>query len=77
VYLEARKALLLKLTICWMEQTATSKTYTKKKGRKYMYLTKGWYEFRRANQLKLGDKLEFQLSYPLKVLVVDIVHSNG
>ncbi|WJX61686.1 hypothetical protein P8452_46754 [Trifolium repens] len=53
------------------------KTYTKKKGRKYMYLTKGLYEFRRANQPKLGDKLEFQLSDPPKVLVVDIVHSNG
>ncbi|WJX43858.1 hypothetical protein P8452_30906 [Trifolium repens] len=53
------------------------KTYTKKKGRKYMYLTKGLYEFRRANQPKLGDKLEFQLSDPPKVLVVDIVDSNG
>jgi hypothetical protein len=52
------------------------KTYTKKKGS--ICITKGMYEFRRSNQPKLGDKLEFQLSDPPKVLVVDIVlRSNG
>ncbi|WJX36071.1 hypothetical protein P8452_23988 [Trifolium repens] len=75
--LRGKKSIIIKTHHMLDGTNCNIKNYTKKKGRKYMYLTKGWYEFRRANQLKLGDKLEFQLSYPLKVLVVDIVCSNG
>jgi hypothetical protein len=38
-----------------------------------MYMTTGWYEFARANNLEKGDKLEFQLSDPPYVVVIDIV----
>jgi hypothetical protein len=38
-----------------------------------MYMTHGWYEFQRANNLGIGDKLEFQLSDPPYVVVLDIV----
>jgi hypothetical protein len=42
-----------------------------------MYLTEGWYDFKRANKLKKGDKLEFQFSDPPEVLVVDIVRKRS
>jgi hypothetical protein len=38
-----------------------------------MYMTTGWYEFAKANNLEKGDKLEFQLSDPPYVVVIDIV----
>jgi anaerobic selenocysteine-containing dehydrogenase len=38
-----------------------------------MYMTTGSYEFARANNLEKGDKLEFQLSDPPYVVVIDIV----
>jgi hypothetical protein len=40
-----------------------------------MYMTKGWYEFHRANNLQKGDKLEFQLSDPPYFVVIDIVRN--
>jgi hypothetical protein len=38
-----------------------------------MYMTTGWYEFARANNLQQGDKLQFQLSDPPDFVVIDIV----
>ncbi|PNX83105.1 hypothetical protein L195_g039143 [Trifolium pratense] len=50
-------------------------TYTRKdkKGRKEMHLGGGWHAFKKANQLRQGDKLQFQVSDPPDVLIVDIV----
>ncbi|XP_045802325.1 uncharacterized protein LOC123904789 [Trifolium pratense] len=62
-----------------MDQTiCTIKTYTLKNnpGKFRMYLTDGWYQFRQANQLQEGDLVQFQLSDPPDVLVVDIVRGN-
>ncbi|GAU49998.1 hypothetical protein TSUD_91160 [Trifolium subterraneum] len=55
----------------------TIKKYTRKGGKKDMYMTEGCYEFKKANELKEGDKLEFQLSNPPDVVVVDIVRGNN
>jgi hypothetical protein len=38
-----------------------------------MYMTKGWYEFFRGNNIGVGDKVQFQLSDPPYVVVLDIV----
>jgi hypothetical protein len=55
----------------------TIKTYKRdRNGPTEMYLTEGWYDFKRSNNLKIGDKLEFQLSDPPHVLVVDIVRKR-
>ncbi|WJX43735.1 hypothetical protein P8452_30797 [Trifolium repens] len=48
-------------------------TYERKTGKKEMYASKGWFEFVRANNLKVGDKLQFQICNPPDVLVVEIV----
>jgi hypothetical protein len=37
------------------------------------YMTKGWYEFFRGNNIGVGDKVQFQLSDPPYVVVLDIV----
>jgi hypothetical protein len=42
-----------------------------------MYMTQGWYEFQRGNNLGVGDKLQFQLSDPPYVVVIDIVRKRG
>jgi hypothetical protein len=41
-----------------------------------MYMTQGWYEFQRGNNLGVGDKLQFQLSDPPYVVVIDIVRKR-
>ncbi|GAU27771.1 hypothetical protein TSUD_215820 [Trifolium subterraneum] len=54
------------------------KTYTRNEGGKAeMYLTGGWYEFKKANGVRKGDKFQFQLSDPPYVMVVDIVRCGG
>ncbi|MCI00648.1 hypothetical protein A2U01_0021670 [Trifolium medium] len=59
--------------------TCTIRTYIRedKPEKKEMYLTDGWFEFKKANQLRKGDKLQFQLSDPPDVVVVDIVRRRG
>jgi hypothetical protein len=42
-----------------------------------MYFTEGWYEFKQANKLEKGDKLQFKLSDPPKVIVISIVRENN
>jgi hypothetical protein len=37
--------------------------------RRLKYFTEGWYEFKKANGLREGDKLKFQLSDPQDVVV--------
>ncbi|MCI72452.1 hypothetical protein A2U01_0093715, partial [Trifolium medium] len=56
-------------TIC------TIKTYANKEKppKEQMYLTDGWYKLTKANDIRKGDKLQFQVSDPPDVLVVDIV----
>ncbi|KAK2448915.1 hypothetical protein P8452_12922 [Trifolium repens] len=52
-------------------------TYTRPNGRKDMYFTEGWYAFKKANRLEKGDKLEFKLSDPPEVVLINIVrHTN-
>jgi hypothetical protein len=41
-----------------------------------MYMTKGWYEFFRGNNLNVGDKVQFQVSDPPYVVVLDIVRKT-
>ncbi|GAU47976.1 hypothetical protein TSUD_87800 [Trifolium subterraneum] len=55
----------------------TIRKYTRKGCKKEMYMTKGLYEFKKTDELKEGDKLEFQLSDPPKVVVVDIICGNN
>ncbi|WJX23592.1 hypothetical protein P8452_12791 [Trifolium repens] len=55
----------------------TITTYTRPNGRKDMYFTEGWYEFKQANRLEKGDKLQFKLSDPPKVIVISIVRENN
>ncbi|GAU20218.1 hypothetical protein TSUD_352820 [Trifolium subterraneum] len=56
----------------------TIKTYKRKEGDRYnrkiveKYLTKGWYDWVRANNLKQGDVLHFELSDPPNVLNIEI-----
>ncbi|XP_045791494.1 uncharacterized protein LOC123886203 [Trifolium pratense] len=56
------------------------KTYRRKKNRVVVkeekFLTNGWFQFKTANKLKVGDKLEFNLSDPPHVLVVDIIRRS-
>ncbi|WJX18278.1 hypothetical protein P8452_08091 [Trifolium repens] len=40
-----------------------------------MYMTKGWYEFFRGNNLNVGDKVQFQVSDPPYVVVLDIARN--
>ncbi|GAU27769.1 hypothetical protein TSUD_215800 [Trifolium subterraneum] len=54
----------------------TIKTYTRKDDMKEMYLTRGWYEFKKANNLIEVDKLQFRVSDPSKIVVVDIVRHS-
>jgi hypothetical protein len=55
----------------------TITTYTRPNGRKDMYFTEGWYAFKKANRLEKGDKLEFKLSDPPEVVLINIVrHTN-
>jgi hypothetical protein len=51
-------------------------TYERKEGKQEMYLGKGWCEFVRANNLKRGDKLRFQLSNPPNVMFVKIIRGR-
>jgi hypothetical protein len=37
------------------------------------YMKEGWYEFYRANNIKIGDKVQFQLSDPPYIVILDIV----
>jgi hypothetical protein len=55
----------------------TITTYTRDTGRKNMYFTEGWYEFKKANRLEERDKLEFKLSDPPEVVVINIVRTNN
>jgi hypothetical protein len=52
-------------------------TYKRKPGKMEMYLCKGWFEFMRANSLREGDVLEFQLSDPPEAVAVDIIRGSS
>ncbi|GAU27471.1 hypothetical protein TSUD_161570 [Trifolium subterraneum] len=43
---------------------------------KETYLTTGWYDWVRANDLMEGDELQFQIDDPLDVIEVQIVRAN-
>ncbi|MCI10133.1 hypothetical protein A2U01_0031225, partial [Trifolium medium] len=59
--------------------TCPINTYIRKEKpeKKERYLSEGWFVFKKANRLREGDKLQFQLSDPPNVMVVDIVRSRG
>jgi hypothetical protein len=42
-----------------------------------MYFTEGWYTFKKANRLEEGDKLEFKVSDPPEVVLINIVRHNN
>ncbi|MCH84900.1 hypothetical protein A2U01_0005737 [Trifolium medium] len=76
--LRDKKSILIKTQHNLDGTKCTIKAYTRKIGKKEMYLTEGWYEFKKANRLREGDKLEFQLSnHPPEVVIVDIVRRNS
>jgi hypothetical protein len=55
----------------------TITTYTRPNGRKDMYFTEGWYAFKKANRIEKGDKLEFKVSDPPEVVLINIVRHNN
>ncbi|WJX56921.1 hypothetical protein P8452_42532 [Trifolium repens] len=54
----------------------TIHTYTRPNGTKDKSFTDGWYGFNQANNLQEGDLLQFKLSDPPHVMVVEIVRCN-
>ncbi|MCI06735.1 hypothetical protein A2U01_0027795 [Trifolium medium] len=43
---------------------------------KEKYLTEGWYDWIRANDLKEGDELRFQMDFDPSVVQVEIVRAK-
>ncbi|WJX13736.1 hypothetical protein P8452_04093 [Trifolium repens] len=51
-------------------------TYERDGGYEEMYISTGWFEFMNANDIRKGDRLQFQLSNPPNVLFVNIIRAN-
>jgi hypothetical protein len=51
-------------------------TYERYEGQEEMYISTGWFEFMDANDIRKGDRLQFQLSNPPNVLFVKILRAN-